>query len=125
MKYVSDQKTIQLTNKTGDTMEVPPAAVAKPLPPLNFNQGLKQWLKIANTKDIPASTNEGLKKIKTMTIDKTPFMKSIIKTTIPKVLELLTSYEFIAPTLPVPEVVISMPLAFFKTIKAVGIDPNK
>jgi hypothetical protein len=86
---------------------------------------LKQWLKTANSRDIAGKINSfGNRKTGTSTLA-IPFKKSIKKTVIPMAFELVISNEFIAPTLPEPSLVISIPLVFLRKIKAVGKDPSK
>ena len=46
------QNTIQSIRITGASSKEPPAAVAKPLPPLNFNQGEKQCPATPNIKAV-------------------------------------------------------------------------
>ena len=57
-------------------------------------------------------------------VEPSPFKKSIKKTEIPINFELVTSNEFIAPTFPVPSLVISVPLVILSRMYAEGKKPK-
>lgn len=93
-----------------DMTSEPPPAVARPLPPLKFIQGEKQWANTAAFSAIIRKINSFPIRILTDTTLTKPFSKSMIKTESPIHFDFDTLNEFKVPTFPEPADLISISL---------------